>query len=96
VQFEQFWQAYPKKTGKEAAAKAWKKIARPAETLVQILDALAWQTKSEQWLKERGQYIPNPATYLNQGRWQDQPVANGRPPTGSGFDNVNYGPGGLL
>ena len=40
----------------------------------QILKALAWQVRSEQWCKDGGQYIPNPATYLNQGRWQDEPA----------------------
>lgn len=73
--FEQFWDAYPKKVGKEAARKAWSKVKSPAATLGLVLSALRWQSKSEQWAKESGQYIPNPATYINQGRWNDQPPA---------------------
>ena len=38
-----------------------------------ILTALNWQKKSEQWLKDNGQFIPYPATYLNQRRWEDEP-----------------------
>jgi uncharacterized protein YdaU (DUF1376 family) len=31
--FNQFWKAYPKKVGKAAAEKSWKKIKAPVETL---------------------------------------------------------------
>jgi hypothetical protein len=30
------------------------------------------QKTSAQWQKDNGQYIPNPATWLNQGRWDDE------------------------
>jgi len=68
--FESFWQAYPKKTGKGAARKAWEK-ARP--DIQQVQAALSWQIESEAWTKEHGQFIPNPATYINQERWTDEP-----------------------
>jgi hypothetical protein len=68
--FESFWQAYPKKTGKGAARKAWEK-ARP--DIQQVQAALSWQVESEAWTKEHGQFIPNPATYINQERWTDEP-----------------------
>lgn len=66
--FDRFWERYPKKTAKIEAQKAWKK-AKP--DLQAVLDALAWQIKSRQWMEG---YVPNPATYLNQGRWMDTPV----------------------
>lgn len=72
VDFNTFWKAYPKKIGKDAALKAWKKIPRPAETIPLILTALEWQKASLDWTKENGQFIPNPSTYLNQGRWKDE------------------------
>jgi len=68
--FAAFWHAYPKKTGKAAAWKAWQKTKPP---VAQVLEALAWQTQSLQWNREDGRYRPNPATYLNEGRWQDEP-----------------------
>jgi phage replication O-like protein O len=71
--FTEFWAAYPRKTGKGAARKAWKKIKSPKATLEKILTALDWQKKSEQWTKNGGQYIPHPGTYLNQERWEDEP-----------------------
>jgi len=68
--FDVFWRAYPKKTGKDDARRAWSK-KKPV--LIDVLQALEWQVPSEQWTKQNGQFIPNPATYLNQGRWQDEP-----------------------
>lgn len=74
--FEQFWQAYPKKIGKLAALQAWKKAVEKT-TVVDILHAIDIAKKCEQWTKESGRFIPNPSTWLNQGRWSDQPLSNG-------------------
>lgn len=65
--FDLFWNEYPNKTGKQDALKKWQKIKPP---LQKILAALEWQKKSQQW---RQGFIPNPATYLNQHRWEDEP-----------------------
>jgi uncharacterized protein YdaU (DUF1376 family) len=70
--FELFWYHYPKKVGKEAARKAWKKLKPDGFLCEQMNTALAWQKQSDQWQKDGGQFIPNPSTYLNQGRWLDQ------------------------
>ena len=72
--FEQFWKAYPKKVGKGAARKSFEKIKPSDELLQKILSAVEQQSKSEQWLKEGGRYIPNPSTWLNQERWDDELV----------------------
>ena len=55
VGFDEFWAAYPKKTGKGEARKAWLKIKPDAELLQQMLNAIAWQSQSEQWRKDGGQ-----------------------------------------
>lgn len=68
IAFGEFWKAYPKKVGKKAALKAWKKENPPLD---KCLATIGWQIKSEQWTKDHGQYIPMPATWLNQGRWED-------------------------
>jgi hypothetical protein len=67
--FERFWAAYPKKVGKEAAKKAFSKVKVPVESL---LAAIERQKCSDQWSKDNGQFIPNPTTWLNQGRWEDE------------------------
>ena len=67
--FDAFWSAYPKKTGKEAARKSF---ARAKADIGTMLSALEVQKQSEQWTKDNGQFIPNPTTWLNQGRWEDE------------------------
>ena len=70
-EFELFWQAYPYKTGKDKALESWNK-KKP--DLQEVLNSLVWQVSSESWTKENGKYIPMPATYLNGGRWKDEPL----------------------
>ncbi len=67
--FELFWASYPKKVGKQAAKKAFDKVKVPVKSL---LDAIEQQKRGAQWSRDNGQYIPNPATWLNQGRWEDE------------------------
>jgi hypothetical protein len=78
--FDEFWAAYPRKVGKEAARKAWRRIKPTADHLAKVLLAIENAKKSCQWHKDNGQYIPNPATWLNQGRWDDevQPYSTGQ------------------
>lgn len=71
VGFDEFWSEYPRKVGKGNAERAWGKIRDQESTLMAILSTLAWQKKSDQWRESK--FIPHPATYLNQRRWEDQP-----------------------
>lgn len=72
--FDDFWAVYPKKTGKDAARNAWKKRRIGGDLAATLIAALAWQKQQDSWLKDGGQFVPNPATWINQGRWQDEPV----------------------
>ena len=72
ARFDEFWAAYPRKVGKQAAWKAWSKLKPSAELTKAILSAVEYQRNCPQWQKDGGQYIPNPATWLNQGRWEDR------------------------
>ena len=69
--FDAFWTVYPRKVGKGAARKAWAKATLPA--LDVVLNAVEAQADSEQWRREGGQFVPLPATWLNQTRWEDEP-----------------------
>lgn len=69
--FATFWQSYPKKVGKGAAEKAWAK-AKVNGHAGEVLQSLEAQKRSDQWTRDDGRYIPNPATWLNQRRWEDQ------------------------
>ena len=66
--FKAFWDAYPKHQNKQAARTAFEKVDVPLHTL---LDAIEEQKRSKQWLKDDGEYIPLPSTWLNGKRWED-------------------------
>lgn len=72
-EFEKFWKLYPKKKGKKAALKAWKKAA-DLPSIDRLRSVIEQEKQTEQWKKDRGQYIPHPATWLNEGRWADEPT----------------------
>lgn len=74
AQFEAFWNAYPRKIGKGAAEKAFKKAI--FNRIEDLLEAIERQKKTAQWKKENGQFIPHPATWLNQKRWLDEAPAD--------------------
>lgn len=84
--FEEFWKAYPKKVGKGDARKAFEKVKAPLDTL---LSAIETQKQSQQWQKDGGQYIPNPATWLNQGRWEDE-LATGAQTTAQNMNDAAW------
>lgn len=72
-EFEQFWACYPRRVGKLAAQKAFRN-AQDRPRIDVLLQAIERAKVSEDWRKEGGKYIPLPTTYLNQGRWDDEPV----------------------
>lgn len=79
-----FWKAYPNKVGKLKALEAWNKQngSRPAIEI--IISKIEQFKKTEKWNSENGRYIPNPATWLNQGRWDDEchiECKRSKPPT---------------
>ena len=93
--FEEFWLVYPRKVGKEAARKAWKKVNPSMELFEEVLLAVERAKDSDQWQRDSGRFIPNPTTWLNQGRWEDeltplsQPATTGFDPDGmTGFHNA--------
>lgn len=70
--FKIFWNEYPKRVSKERAEKAFFKICLDDVVFSNILDSLEKFKKTKDWNKEKGQYIPYPATWLNQRRWEDE------------------------
>jgi hypothetical protein len=72
--FDDFWQLYPRHEGKHAAQTAWQKLG-PAPPLEAIRAALGWQREQPRWQEDHGRFVPHPATYLHQRRWEDEPPA---------------------
>lgn len=70
--FDRFWAAYPRKTNKQDALKAWKQLS-PNDALVdQILAGLDRWKRCEQWTRDGGKFICYPATFLRGRRWEDE------------------------
>lgn len=77
ARFEAWWAVYPRKVGKGAAWALWARI-RPSEALAAVMTTgVQVQSKSPQWTKEGGQFIPYPTTWLRQGRWEDETATVG-------------------
>lgn len=68
--FLKFWEAYPDKVGQKAALKAWKN-AKDKPELASILSSLDRYVRT----KPTDRAWCNPATWLNQGRWNDNPAS---------------------
>lgn len=69
--FDTFWREYPKKTGKGDARKKFA-TALTKTSFQTLMNALEQVKLSPQWNRDAGRYIPNPATWLNQERWEDE------------------------
>ncbi|MED5492695.1 MAG: phage replication protein [Pseudomonadota bacterium] len=94
--FAKFYRLYPNKKGKANALKAWKKLKLTDDLINQIFDGLGRYCVSADWLKDGGQFVPHPATWLNGRRWEDevQPAGNLRSFPGqsrhTGFEQRDY------
>ena len=69
--FEQFWRVYPRKCAKGDARKAWKQTEKIRPTLPELLKAVYAARASKQWLKDDGDFVPYPASWLRSERWDD-------------------------
>jgi hypothetical protein len=70
-EFDSFWKVYPRKVGKDKARKAFSKL-NGIPSADELIRAVQQQAVSEQWTKDGGQFIPYPATWLDQRRWEDE------------------------
>jgi hypothetical protein len=66
--FERFWKAYPRK---EAKAYAYRCFLRQKAPLATIIAGIDRHLQTENWKKDGGKFIPHPATFLSQKRWED-------------------------
>lgn len=76
---EQFWNAYPRKKAKKSAFKALDRIRKSGEVAFDRLMAAILKIPIGEPV-----FIPHPATWLNQGRWDDEQLPGETPPRGPG------------
>lgn len=70
--FDAFWQAYPRRTDRGHAVKAWAKLTKTqTDPRVVIEAASRFAAKSA---NTDPKFIPHPATWLNGERWLDEDV----------------------
>ena len=70
--FSAFWNAYPNKKDTGKAAKAWDKLTVDEELLGKIQHGLAAAKVSRDWVKNGGEFIPYPASWLNARGWESE------------------------
>lgn len=68
--FSQWWSQYPRKTSKATAQTRWKNMTPKQRTAA--LEALPKHIAHWEITKTGPQFIPMPATWLNQCRWEDE------------------------
>jgi hypothetical protein len=100
--FAEFWDACPRKVGKDAARRSYAKALKRA-TPEQLRDRMTAAAVFWRRSRTEDRYIPHPATWLNQGRYEDpEPdnlpaVVGGNGPTGVvGFAGGSIAPSGRV
>jgi len=76
--FNEFWMAYPRKVGKRDAQTTFVRLMRQREapSQAQVLRAVAGLVAEGREMR----FVPHPATWLRQGRWDDEvPVEETQP-----------------
>lgn len=71
MEFDRFWAEYPRKVGKQAAIKAYTKSLKltTSEQILAGVKLLRRETAGKE-----PEFIPHPASWLNAGRWEDEPT----------------------
>ena len=70
--FDEFWTLYPRKIAKAVARKSWSRLTenQQLQAAKALTDHLAyWEAKETEL-----EFIPHPATWLNQERFEDELV----------------------
>jgi len=68
--FDLFWERYPRRVAKAVARKSWARL-KP-EQIDKVLAVIDQHVRYWTAMGTEIQYIPLPATWLNQERWEDE------------------------
>jgi len=72
--FEEFWSAYPLKTGKKAARLVWDRVVSTVNPDEVTAGAMRYRDDPNR----DPQFTAHARTWLNQGRWEDEPMPERR------------------
>jgi hypothetical protein len=70
MNFNEFYALYPRKQGRRAAEKSWQRLSSQEQQ--DALEALPNHIEYWKLKQTEKDFIPHPATWLNQGRWEDE------------------------
>lgn len=70
-EFLEFWEIYPKKIGKGKAFEEYERIKQMPDNKI-LIEKVKIYKETRSWKKDNGQFIPHPATWLHQRRWEDE------------------------
>ena len=70
--FDRFWAAYPRHEAKDKARKAWEKLIKDKRTDPDVIIAGAARYRDDPGRDP--QFTAHPASWLNAGRWTDDPL----------------------
>lgn len=71
---ERIYAAYPRKVGKQAAVRVIAKALLRHDPDMIAAKVGEYAKAVATWPAEDRQFVPHPATWFNQGRWEDDPV----------------------
>lgn len=73
--FEEFWKVYPRREGKAAACRVWERLKMPQKRRAYVALKSQLPVLSAKTRDPRGNFCPLPATWIGQGRFDDEPSA---------------------
>lgn len=91
---ESIYLTYPKKVGRKTALKSIERAMKAFGADKLMAATVAYAEAVKLWPEADRQYVPHPATWFNQGRYEDDPSTwkrftheNSQKPNGRGFGN---------
>ncbi|MEA9994303.1 hypothetical protein QN382_19115 [Pseudomonas sp. 10B1] len=94
--FDQFYRLYPRKQKRPNAEQAWRKIAPSTELRETIIKALGKHCLRADWIKDKGQFVPLPSTWLNGRCWEDEIVTGTNQSKYTDLDKIDHTEGLVL
>lgn len=87
--FDEFWSLYPKKVNRTKTEAKWEKLKVTDDLFSEIAENIRARLAAGEWREGEKKFIPDPLTYLNGKRWEDEiipPVA----PSGQDQPRTGY------
>lgn len=85
--FAEFWKLYPRREGKAKAFESWQKLSLPQKRRAYVALKQQLRILEVKARDSRGNFCPHPATWINQGRFDDEPEP---PVTPTGADKPAF------